>query len=79
MYYLSNNILWLISVLNISKAVDPKLEGRVKDRKNLFSLLRILLYFIVLVYSMILSINKHKKLEEEINRDISEDTDSYKR
>jgi hypothetical protein len=70
MYYLSDNILWLISVLNISKAVDPKLEGQVKDRKNLFSLLRIVFYLTVLVYSMLLRTAKHRKLEAEINKDI---------
>jgi len=61
MYYLSDNLLWLISVLIASKAVDPTLEGKIKDRKNLFSLLRIVFYLVILVYSMVLRTSKNRR------------------
>lgn len=63
MYYLSDNSLWFISVLIGSKAVDSTLEARVKDKKNLFSLLRIIFYLIILVYSMVLRVAKHNRFE----------------
>lgn len=73
MYYLSDNFLWFISVLTTSKAVDPNLEKRIKDRKNLFSLLRIIFYLIILVYSMVLRTAKHRRFDEELAKDLRED------
>lgn len=79
LYYLSDNVLWLISVLTLSKAVDPKLEARVKDLKNLFSLWRIIFYLVILVYSMVLRTAKHRRIEAELARDTREDCGSEHR
>jgi hypothetical protein len=60
MYYVTDNMLWLISVLLTSKAIDPSFEAKVKDRKNTFSLLRIVFYLIILIYSMVLRTGKNR-------------------
>lgn len=72
MYYLSDNALWLISVLIQSKAVDKSLEAMIKDQKNRFSLWRIVSYLIILAYSMYLRTRKNRYREALISKDVIE-------
>lgn len=72
MYYVTDNMLWLISVLLTSKAIDRKYEGMVKDRKNTFSLLRIVFYLIILIYSMVLRTGKNRNFEQVLEKDVKD-------
>lgn len=72
LYYLSDNALWLISVLIQSKAADKSLEGLVKDQKNRFSLWRVVSYLTILAYSMFLRIRKNRYRGALISKDAIE-------
>jgi hypothetical protein len=57
MYYISDNSLWLISIIVKSGGLDKKLSKYWKEKKNLFSLYRVIAYTIILIYSVILQKN----------------------
>lgn len=62
MYYLSDNILWILSIFVKSKVIDVTQSRLWKDRKNFFSLSRIVAYFLILSYEIWL-----QKLENDKN------------
>ena len=63
MYYISDNILWVINIVVKSGGLDKKISKYWKNKKNFFSLCRVITYTIILVYSVIL---QKKDLKEKI-------------
>lgn len=54
MYYVTDNVLWLVGILIKSKALDKSAKRGLKYYKNSFSLSRIVAYLIILVFSVVL-------------------------
>lgn len=54
MYYISDNTLWVVSIIVKSGGLDKIISKNWKYRKNFFSLCRVIAYTIILVYSIIL-------------------------
>ena len=54
MYYISDNTLWLINIIVKSDGLDKKIGKYWKEKKNIFSLSRVIAYTIILIYSVIL-------------------------
>lgn len=61
LYYITDNLLWLQSVLIKSKVMDKSKTIKVKDKKNWFSFYRVIFYILTLVYDL-------KLKEDEINK-----------
>jgi hypothetical protein len=53
-YYLSDNVLWFLNILVRSQVIDKRISKTWKDRKNLSSLLRVITYTFILLYSVVL-------------------------
>lgn len=64
MYYLCDNMLWLIGILIKSGAIDKSLKKGWKYYKNSFSLSRIVAYLIILAYSLYLERKELTKVED---------------
>lgn len=63
MYYISDNSLWLVNIMIKSGGLDKKIGKYWKEKKNTFSLFRVIAYTIILVYSVILQKNDlHEKI-----------------
>ena len=53
-YYLCDNSLWFVGILNKSGVVEKSLKKSLKRQKNSFSLFRVVAYLIILIYSVFL-------------------------
>jgi len=53
-YYISDNVLWFLSILVKSKVLNKNHIKQWKDRKNFSSLYRIIAYTLILFYSIYL-------------------------
>ncbi len=62
-YYISDNTLWFLNILVRSEVIEKSISRAYKYRKNLSSLLRVLAYTLILIYSIYLQSYENKKNE----------------
>ena len=67
-YYISDNILWLFDVFVRSKIMDKIHRRNWKYRKNFSSLMRIIAYTLILIYSIYLQEKDNYKSNEFLHR-----------
>ena len=82
-YYLTDNALWTIGILITSGVIDKSIKKVLtnltqvwKRKKNTFSLMRVIAYLIILLYSVILQNRQNKQYLEEMLHKSDDDSDS---
>ena len=66
LYYVTDNVLWVLSVLIKSKVLAKGREKDVKHKKNLFSFYRVIFYIVTLIYDLKLKSDEIKIIKENI-------------
>ena len=69
LYYISDNILWFLSILVSSRVLDKVHTKIWKRRKNYSSFWRVIAYTLILVYSIYLQESENSKNEEYLVRE----------
>ena len=62
-YYICDNSLWFVGILIRSDAMDRSVKKSWKEKKNMFSLCRVVAYLIILLYSVYLDQKECAKKE----------------
>lgn len=66
LYYVTDNLLWIQSVLIKSKVMDKSQTVGVKDKKNWFSFYRVIFYILTLVYDLKLKRDEIEKIVSSV-------------
>lgn len=65
-YYICDNTLWFVGILLKSGAGDKALKRSLKWMKNTFSLNRIIVYLLIMFYSVVLDMRELWKDQKEL-------------
>ena len=66
MYYVTDNFLWILTVLIKSKVLDKGRTRSVKHKKNWFSFYRVIFYIITLIYDLKLKRDNIKDIKNNV-------------